>query len=211
MANKRLQQTRDVVEYAAKYMKGKTLDLGAGSAKYRDIIEAKADTYTAFDMFPGERIDVVGNVLDLPFKNNHFDTVVSTQVLEHVERPWVMVEEIYRVLKEDGVCILTCPFITPYHADPGDYFRYTKEGARSLFKNAGFKIIECEYYGLFFTVTKEMIRFLFFSRFKQYKNKKPGVWAQRFVRYMHKFAAFLDNKIKNEQIIYNSVYIIVKK
>ena len=73
-----------MIIYAQKYISGKTLDFGAGSAKYREIIKQKATEYVALDMMPGENIDVVGDVLNAPFNNETFDTVMSTQVLENV-------------------------------------------------------------------------------------------------------------------------------
>lgn len=203
---KKFQQTREIIDYAQKYISGKTLDLGAGSAKYREMIKPKTSEYIAFDMMPGKNIDVVGNVLDLPFPNDTFDTVISTQVLEHVEKPWVMVKEIYRVLKPGGVCILTAPFLTPYHPDPADFFRYTTQGVRSLFKNEGFEILECDYYGQAFTLFSEMVRFVFFNHYK----KKNGIWAERFLRYMAKTAKFLDKFVKTD-IIYVDNYLIAKK
>ncbi|MHA1751331.1 MAG: class I SAM-dependent methyltransferase, partial [Candidatus Helarchaeota archaeon] len=103
----KFESTREVIKYSLKYISGKTLDLGAGSAKYRNIIKQKASEYITFDMIPGPHIDVVGNVLDLPFEDKTFDTIISTQVLEHVEKPWIMIKEIHRVLKKNGICILT--------------------------------------------------------------------------------------------------------
>lgn len=194
------------MNYIKGHISGRTLDLGAGSAKYKEIIKEKATEYITFDMVPGENIDVVGDVLNLPFENESFQTVISTQVLEHVEKPWIMIKEIHRILKPGGVCVLTTPFITPYHPDPTDYFRYTTDGLNSLFKNEGFQVIDCDYYGRAFTVLAEMIRFVFFNRYK----KKVGVWGGRFLRYLAKFANFMDRFAK-DKIIYCDVYIIAKK
>ena len=201
---KKFQQTREVIIHTQKYVSGKTLDLGAGSAKYQEIIRQKAEEYTTFDMAPGENIDVVGDALNLPFKDDSFDTVISSQVLEHVEKPWIMIKEIRRVLKENGTCILTAPFLIPYHADPHDYFRYTKEGIMSLFKNEGFEIIECDYYSKIFTVLSEMIHFVFFT------FKKRGAWARRFMRYVVRLAKFLDKFAKTD-VVYGNVYIVAIK
>ncbi len=110
--------TRELVEYTKKYIKGKTLDFGAGNAKYKNIIKPRTSEYITFDVVPGKNIDVVGNALNSPFQDESFDTVVSTQVLEHVEKPWLMIKEIGRILKRGGVCILSAPFMVPYHADP---------------------------------------------------------------------------------------------
>lgn len=202
---KKFQQTREIIEYSLKYILGKTLDLGAGSAKYRNIIKKKASEYTTFDVVPGENIDVVGDVLDLPFENESFNTVVSTQVLEHVEKPWIMIKEVRRILEKDGICILTAPFLIPYHADPHDYFRYTTEGMKSLFKNEGFEILESDSYGRMFLVLSEFIRLVWFN---PYKKAKRGSW--RINRFLVKLAQFL-NKFSKNKIIYANVYIIAKK
>ncbi len=166
---KNFQQTREVVKYSLKYVKGRTLDLGAGSAKYKSIIKQKTSEYITFDMVEKEGIDVVGDILDLSFKDKSFDTIISTQVLEHVEKPWIMVKEIQRILRKNGICILTAPFLVPYHADPCDYFRYTKKGMESLFKNENFEIIECDGYGKTFSVLSEFFHFSFLILMK---NKK---------------------------------------
>ncbi|MFH1423796.1 MAG: methyltransferase domain-containing protein [Candidatus Nealsonbacteria bacterium] len=202
---KKFQQSREVINYAKKYISGSTLDLGAGFGKYRSIIEPNTSSYTTFDMAPGKNIDVVGDALNLPFPEESFETVVSTQVLEHVEKPWVMVKEIYRVLKPGGRCILTAPFMGPYHPDPGDYFRYTVDGIRSLFKNEGFQIIECDYNGQVFSVLSEFVRF---SCFNPFKKRKRGSF--KITHLMARIARFLDRFTKNK-IIYSNVYIIAQK
>jgi len=202
---KKFQQTREIIEYAQKYISGETLDLGAGSAKYREIIKRGSKTYVAFDMMPGKNIDVVGDALNLPFDEGSFGTVVSTQVLEHVEKPWVMVKEIGRVLRPGGICILTAPFLEPYHPDPQDFFRYTIAGMRSLFENEGFEVIECSTSGRLFSVLSEFVRF---SCFNPFRKAKKGSWL--ITGFMSKVSNFLDNFTKNK-IIYSDVYIIAKK
>ncbi|MDD2654848.1 MAG: methyltransferase domain-containing protein [Candidatus Omnitrophica bacterium] len=197
--------TREIMVYAQKYIKGRALDLGAGSGKYRNIIKQNAKEYVAFDMAPGKNIDIVGDALNLPFNENTFDTVVSTQVLEHVEKPWVMAKEIGRVLKQGGICIITAPFLEPYHQDPGDFFRYSTQGIQSLFRNENFEVIECATCGSLFSVISEFFRFLWFNPFK--KAKKGTYFATRL---MSNLANFLD-RFANNKIIYSDVYIIARK
>ena len=202
---KNFQQTREIVKHSLKYIFGKTLDLGAGSSKYRNIIEKRTSEYVTFDMIKKEGIDVVGDILNLSFKDESFDTVISTQVLEHVEKPWIMVKEIQRILRKDGICILTAPFLVPYHADPCDYFRYTKKGIESLFKNENFEIIECDGYGKTFSVLSEFFHFSFFN-----PCKKQRVGSRRIILFVERLAKFLD-KFSRNKIIYTNVFIIAKK
>ncbi len=201
----KFQQTKEVIKYSLKYISGKTLDLGAGSAKYKSIIKQRTSEYITFDMVEKEGIDVVGDVLNLPFENESFNTVISTQVLEHVEKPWIMVKEVQRILKKDGLCILTAPFLVPYHADPDDYFRYTIKGMESLFKNENFEIIECDGYGRLFSVLSEFFHFSFFNPYK-----KTRIGSRRIVCFVEKMAKFLD-KFSRNKIIYTNVFIIAKK
>ena len=57
---------------------------------------------------------VAGDVLTLPFKNNSFDAVISTEVIEHTVDPQKAIVEMYRVLKPDGLLVLTTPNRTWY-------------------------------------------------------------------------------------------------
>lgn len=129
--------TRGILSQSTDYIHGRVLDFGAGTAKYKSLIVPHAKTYTSFDMIAGPNTDVVGDVLAPPFPDNSFETVICTQVMEHVREPWTMIEQISRILAPGGVCILTTPFLLPYHADPHDYFRYTTEGGSALFTRAG--------------------------------------------------------------------------
>lgn len=201
--------TRDVLTYAQKYISGNTLDFGAGRAKYKGIITQKSAQYTAFDMIAGPNVDIVGDALKPPFKDGEFDTIISTQVLEHVEKPWVMVSEIARILKPGGICIMTAPFMVPYHADPYDFFRYTKQGLASLFKNEGFEIVESQSYGKTFTVLVEMIHFVFFSHYTP-RSKSKQVWVSRFMRVVKPAAAKLDNLVKNK-VLYPNSFVVARK
>ena len=75
--------------------------------------------------------------MDLPFGDRSFETVFSSQVLEHVPEPWRMVEDMARVLKPGGHLILTAPHIWGLHEVPHDYFRFTSYGLQHLARRAG--------------------------------------------------------------------------
>jgi SAM-dependent methyltransferase len=78
------------------------------------------------------------NALRLPFDNNTFDVVISDQVLEHIEGlPEVAINEMFRVLKPNGLSLHTTCFINPVHAHPGDFWRFTPEGLKVLTEKHG--------------------------------------------------------------------------
>jgi SAM-dependent methyltransferase len=92
-------------------------------------------TYEVMDTVPTYHPDFVGDVKDIPRPDASYDVVICMAVLEHVDKPWVAMDEIYRVLRPGGKLLMYVPFLYPYHAMPGyygDYFRYTEDGIRSL-------------------------------------------------------------------------------
>lgn len=201
----KFQQTREVVLYALKYVKGDTLDLGAGTAKYRGMIRERATSYTTFDLIPGAFIDVVGDLLNTGFETGRFDTIFSTQVFEHIPRPWLAAKELNRILKPGGVCIVTAPFLQPYHADPHDYYRYTVDGLRALFEDAGFEVLECDAYTKLFTVITEAIHHTHFS---PYEKKKLA--SDTIMKILGKASRIFDKFVRLGKI-YGNVYLIAKK
>jgi SAM-dependent methyltransferase len=200
-----LQQTREVIKYCAKYVKGKTLDFGAGTAKYKKIIAPLTSEYVAFDMVAGPNIDVVGDILSSPFQDAEFETIICSQVLEHIQKPWLVAKEINRILKVDGICIVTVPFLIPYHADPSDFFRFTKQGLISIFEDSGFKIIESGTYGGNYTVLADLFRFTYLNPYKR-KSKLQ----ERATRYLLKISKILD-KLSKGKIIYSNSFVIAEK
>lgn len=92
-----------------------------------------------------QNVDIVANVLQLPFKDNYFDFVIMTEVIEHVENPNLLVEELSRVMKSSGYLVFTSPFMIGFHASPNDFQRYTIPGLKKLFSK--FSIIEIKSYG----------------------------------------------------------------
>jgi len=135
---KNFKGTRQLLENKINHISGRTLDFGARRGKYKTLLSSASAEYVALDMFPNPNVDIVGDLHNTNLPENSFDTVVCTQVLEHVNQPFDVVKEIYRLLKLGGVCILTAPFMHPHHADPVDNYRFTKEGLENIFSTNNF-------------------------------------------------------------------------
>jgi ubiquinone/menaquinone biosynthesis C-methylase UbiE len=84
--------------------------------------------------------DVLADAHDLPFKENKFDAVFSSMGLEHLRNPFKVAQEIYKVLKPNGILILSTVFALEIHGQPHDYLRFTEFGLKEIFKD--FKQIE---------------------------------------------------------------------
>lgn len=139
----RFQLNRAVEDAIEGYAFGAVLEAGAGRSPYAAVLSERASTVTTLDLDPTRGVDVVGDVQRMTeVADRSFDTVVTTQVLEHVERPQDALSEFARVLKPDGILILTAPHLSMVHEAPHDYFRYTRFGLRYLSESSAFEVIE---------------------------------------------------------------------
>jgi len=121
---------------------GRLLDLGCGSKPYQDIFGARVHSWIGLDLETKvSAADVLGSALRLPFGDGSFDSVLSTQVLEHVAQPEIVLRETYRVLRLGGHLVLTTPQTNPLHEEPNDFFRFTCHGLRFLAERAGFTVL----------------------------------------------------------------------
>lgn len=97
--------------------------------------------YIGMDIRPGPGVDQVGNVEALPFADHSVGTVLALNTFEHVARFWRGFAEVERILKPDGVFILSCPFYFHIHNHPSDYWRFTPESLDVLLENYPRKIL----------------------------------------------------------------------
>lgn len=89
--------------------------------------------FIGLDMQKGPGVDVVANAEKLPFTDKSFDLVLCLETLEHAEKPWLVAAEIERVLKPNGIAVVSSLQNQVIHLHPSDYFRYTPFGLKSLF------------------------------------------------------------------------------
>ena len=77
-------------------------------------------------------VDIVADGCCLPFKDGVIPGIIIRGVLEHIAMPQAVINEIHRTLKDKARVYVEVPFIQGYHADPGDYQRYTLDGLELL-------------------------------------------------------------------------------
>ncbi len=149
------------------YVHGRVLDAGSGSySRYKHLFSS--DVVTRLDIVEGLNVDIVGSVEKMPFLDKEFDSILSTQVLEHVEYPEKAVAEMYRVLKVGGCVLVTVPQWNELHEEPYDFWRYTRFGMESLFKRNGFSVVEYAQIGGFFSNRAKMGMRYLIDRFHLY-------------------------------------------
>jgi ubiquinone/menaquinone biosynthesis C-methylase UbiE len=127
------------------YSKGIVLDVGCGNKPFYPYIKKRIEQYIGLEhkdsIHAKDKAEILGSADDIPLPDNHIDTVLLTQVIEHVEDPARVLKEIRRVLKMKGILIIAWPFLYPIHEEPRDFYRYTAFGIRHLAKAAGFEVL----------------------------------------------------------------------
>ncbi len=76
------------------------------------------------------RVDLNDENLQLPFKDDSFDVVVCTEVIEHIKYPKKVIDEMYRVSKY--VCLITTPLGDSYNTPDHINFWYIDDFVREL-------------------------------------------------------------------------------
>lgn len=108
-----------------------------------DLYKEHIDNICSFDVFYSDSIDIIADGHQIPFADGVFDLVIIQAVLEHVLEPKIVVEEIYRVLKSDGIVYAETPFLQQVHEGAYDYTRFTELGHINLFNH--FKVLKSGY------------------------------------------------------------------
>jgi len=135
-----------LTEVAGKYSRGRLVDIGCGTKPFAPLFAPYVDEHVGVDLPSGphgtDAVDVIGSAYDTTLEDGSFDVVLCSEVLEHLETPLVAIEEMHRLLRTDGIVILTVPFFWHIHEAPRDFYRYTKFGLRYLLETGGFEVIE---------------------------------------------------------------------
>ena len=138
----------DGIKKNGHYMTGVMMDFGCADSPYRQFFNV--EKYIGLDIAEsghdhsrGE-VDVLYDGKKLPFEDNTFDSILSTEVFEHIFNIEEVLGELYRVLKPGGNILLTVPFVWEEHEVPYDFGRYTSFGLYHLLTKNGFKIIKQE-------------------------------------------------------------------
>ena len=117
---------------------------------YKNYIlkNSKVDEYVGLDIETALQYDqeikpdFTWDGITMPFQDATFDCAIGTEVLEHCPEPEVILKEVYRVLKPDGLFFFTVPFLWNLHEVPNDQYRYTPFSLKRHLEKSGFKQIE---------------------------------------------------------------------
>ena len=160
----------------------KILEVGCGNGYYLSLLNRlglkisltgidndKAALFDAQRFIGDEKVNLIfADATSFPFKNNSFNKIICSEVIEHVKDDKKVLQEMHRVLKSGGIMVLsTCDINYPFFWDPINWllqhrFRthikrgfwsgiwnqhlrmYEKKEVEKLVNEVNFKISACE-------------------------------------------------------------------
>jgi SAM-dependent methyltransferase len=197
-------------------LSGTMMDFGCGQSPYRSLF---AHThYIGIDIhtsgFPQEnkKAEYFFDGETIPFADGYFDSILCTEVMEHLFHPEVALCEFQRVLKPGGRMLMTCPFMWELHEEPWDYARYTSYAITQMMQAAGFEVEVMEKAGHSIQALAQQ-RILYFT--SQILPRLPSV-ANRAAWHLgvtacNLLADFFSKRLPNSETIYLSNVIVARK
>lgn len=160
------------------------LDVGCGSSKKVGFL--------GMDILKFENVDIVHDLSSYPwpFEDSVVEELVMDNVLEHLERPLKVIEEVYRISSNNGKLKITVPyfrslfaFIDPTHINFFslhwfDYFDKSKSLAKKYAYSSSHLRIEKK--AVHFSYSKYNFLGTLISK---YANKYPESYEYRLSRY----------------------------
>ncbi len=135
------------------YCKGRLIDIGCGNAPLAGIYLplSKDITWADWSESADRQIFQLDYEVDLngllPFSDAEFDTILLSDVLEHIAEPDTLVRELARIAAPGAKIVIGVPFLYSVHEKPHDYHRYTRYKLEQFARKNNLLVIELEEIG----------------------------------------------------------------
>lgn len=130
----------------ADFATGRLVDVGCGVKPYASFLAGRVSEHIGVDLPDGEHgtaaVDQIGTAYATEQPDAAAETVLMSQVFEHLEEPAQALRECYRILAPGGHLVLSTNFAWHLHEEPRDFYRYSPHGLRYLFEQAGFEVVD---------------------------------------------------------------------
>lgn len=125
------------------------LDYGSGNSPYQNLFKYK--NYIKADIAQNcdNSIDLIlsGNEEPILLNDNTVNCILCMDVLEHSGNIETILNDFYRLLKVNGIVLISIPFMYREHEMPNDLLRYTSSGLLKVIKNTKFDLLSLDKIG----------------------------------------------------------------
>lgn len=129
---------------------GRVLEVGSYNANgnFKEFFMTKGISYLGIDIAPGPDVDLICDItadfseIVKVLGQSTFDAIICANVLEHLYEPIKALNNMRKLLRDDGFLIIITPLIWDLHSWPQDYFRLNPDFYRRYSKDNGLRILE---------------------------------------------------------------------
>lgn len=160
----------EIVRLSKKYIGNKVLDVGAGSGALIDLIP----NAIGLDLVSKHPRMIKGDISNMPFRDESFDTIFATEILEHLDDETLNkgLDDIYRVLRREGHLVITVPYKEDMRQNMvvcpkcgakfhrwGHMQVFDEERMREMLERKGFKIVNIKRLPLGFMAEHKILKY----------------------------------------------------
>ena len=125
----------------------KILEIGSKEVVGNSLLNKKIKKaeYIGLDIQEGRNVDIVTDAHEMSklIEKNSIDCIYSSSVFEHLYAPWLVAEEVSKILKIGGYICVETHFTYQAHERPFNFFNFSDLGLKVLFNNnLGFDCID---------------------------------------------------------------------
>lgn len=171
------------------HARGRLLDLGCGKVPlyqaYRNFVTDTVCVDWGNTRHKSEHLDFECDLTQiLPLDDEMFDTIILSDVLEHIPNPTQLWSEMRRVLAPGGKILLNVPFYCWIHERPHDYYRYTEFALRRFVEEAHLELVEIGHLGGSLEVVTDVVAKNL--AFLSFVGRGPAIFVQFLTRWIGK-------------------------
>jgi len=112
-----------------------------------DVLEVSGDSWRSFGFRSYESASYPEFDISRDRRPGTYDLVIAEQVFEHLRYPARAAANVLTMLREEGVLLVTTPFLIKIHPAPVDLWRWTPDGLKAFLEDCGFSPVETGSWG----------------------------------------------------------------
>ena len=157
----------------------KILDAGAGELRFKPYcshLNYVAQDFAQYDgggdsaglqtgTWDNSKLDIVSDITRIPVDDQSFDAILCSEVFEHIPNALEAVREFSRILKPNGILLITAPFCSLTHFAPYHFGGLNRYWYKHHLPELGLTITELTSNGSWFAfIAQELRRSRFVGR-----------------------------------------------
>ena len=156
----------------------RVLEIGAGRGpgprRSLQIAPRSERLWVTVDVDPSRCPHVCANAESLPFPSSHFELVICLEVIEYLEHPGRVLNQIHDVLAPSGRLLISSPFVHRWDA-PGDRWRLSPLALTELLAEAGFTVETVLQQGSAVAAAANIVKFIWLEIASRFRKLRPLV------------------------------------